>query len=151
MNQLQGMPDIDDPSLYSGQQFFTYQVSLATGVTLAPSNSTTLTFQIDGQSDFFWDKACAYVNVANDATTEANALVPAINITITDTNNNQPMMNNPVPIANIFGTGRLPFILPIRYIFYNKATVKMEIANVSDNTTYTRVDLSFIGIKAWLK
>lgn len=151
MNSLAAMPDIDDPNLYSGQQYYTYTASLAAGSTLAANGSITLTFNIDGQSDFFWDKAGAYVDVANDGTTEANALVPGISVTITDTNNNQPMMNNPTPMANIFGTGRLPFILPIRYIFFSKGTVKIQLQNITDNTTYTRVDLSFIGIKAYLK
>lgn len=145
------MPDIDDPNLYSGQQFFSYQASLPANTTLAPAGSTTLTFNIDGESDFFWDKAAAYVDIANDGTTQANQLIPGILITITDTQSTQPLMNNPVPLASIFGTGPLPFILPIRHIFSAKATVKLQIQNITDNSTYTRVDLTFAGIKAFLK
>lgn len=145
------MPDVDDPNRYEGQDYFTYAIGLATGVSLAPGNSTTLTFNIDGESDFFWDKASVMAMAASDGTTYANALKPSIYVTIVDTNSQRPVMNNPTPIANIFGTGELPFILPIRKLFFSKATVKITLQNYSDNSTYTQVDLSFIGIKAYLK
>lgn len=149
--QNRDMPDIDDPALYSGQQFFTYVASLPAGTTLAPAGSTTLTFNIDGQSDFFWDKGMAYVDIASDGATASSLPVPGLTITITDTNSSQPLTNNPVPVSSIFGTGQLPFILPIRHVFFSKATVKLQIQNITDNSTYTRVDLVFGGIKAFLK
>lgn len=149
--QNRDMPDIDDPTLYSGQQFFTYVASLAAGATLAPAGSTTLTFNIDGQSDFFWDKGMVYVDIGNNGETASALPVPGILITITDTNSSQPLTNNPVPVSSIFGTGQLPFILPIRHVFFAKATVKLQIQNITDDDTYTRVDLVFGGIKAFLK
>lgn len=145
------MPDMDDPNNYQGLQFFSYIISLPAGTTLAPAGSTTLTFNVDGESDFFWDKAAAYVDTGSDGTTQANQIVPGILITITDTQSTQPLQNNPQPVNSIFGTGPLPFILPIRHRFSSKATVKCQIQNITDNQTYTRVDLSFIGIKAFLR
>lgn len=145
------MPDIDDPNQYQGLQFFSYITSLPSGTTLAPATSTTVTFNVDGESDFFWDKAAAYVNIDDDGTTEANQIVPGVLITITDTQSTQPLQNNPQPVQSIFGTGPLPFILPIRHIFSSKATVKIQLQNITDNHTYTRIDLSFIGIKAFLR
>lgn len=149
--QNRDMPDIDDPALYSGQQFFTYVASLPASTTLAPAGSTTLTFNIDGQSDFFWDKGMVYVDIANDGVTISALPVPGLLITITDTNSSQPLTNSPVPVSSIFGTGQLPFILPIRHVFFSKATVKLQIQNITDDDTYTRVDIVFGGIKAFLK
>lgn len=151
MNLGASMPDIDDPNRYEGQDFFTYAVGLQTGTTLAPSGSTSLTFQIDGESDFFWDKATVTALVASDGTTYLEDEKPAIYITIVDSISQRPLMNNPTPIGNIFGTGQLPFILPIRKLFFSKANVKLQIANYSDNRTYSQLDLSFIGIKAFLR
>lgn len=144
------MVDIND-ARYSFRDAFTYTVSLQTGTTLAPAGATTLTFNIDGESDFFWDKAAVYADTGNDGTTEANAILPGVLVLITDTNSQRQMQNNPTPVTNIFGSGKLPQILPIRKLFTSKATVKLTIQNVTDNQTLTRLDFSFIGIKAYLK
>lgn len=151
MNNVAGLPDIDDPNRYEGQDFFTYAIGLASGSTLAPAGSTTLTFNVDGESDFFWDKATVNALVASDGTSYSADLKPAVYITIVDTISQRPLMNNPVPIGNLFGTGQLPFILPIRKLFFSKATVKLTLQNFSDNSTYSQLDLSFIGIKAYLR
>lgn len=145
------MPDIDDPNAYSGLQFFTYTASLPAGTTLAPAGSTTLTFNLDGESDFFWDKGAYYVDIASAAFTDSTRPVAGLLITVTDTQSTQPLMNNPTPVPSVFGTGALPFVLPIRHIFYSKATVKLQLQNITAGATYSRVDLSFIGIKAFLK
>jgi hypothetical protein len=144
------MVDIMD-SRYSFRDAFTYTASLPSGTTLAPSGATTLTFNIDGESDFFWDKGTVYADTANDGTTYTNEVLPGVLVTVTDTNSQRPLMNNPTPISSFFGTGRLPLILPIRKLFLSKATVKIAVQNITDNATYTRLDISFIGIKAYLR
>lgn len=151
MNALAGLPDIDDPNRYEGQDFFTYAIGLPSGTSLAPAAATTLTFQIDGESDFFWDKATVSALVASDGTSYSADLKPAVLITIVDSISQRPLMNNPAPVGNLFGTGQLPFILPIRKLFYSKANVKLQISNYSDNSTYSHLDFSFIGIKAFLR
>lgn len=144
------MVDIMD-NRYIFRDAFTYTASLASGATLAPNGATTLTFNIDGESDFFWDKASVYADVANDGMTYVTQVLPGVTVVITDTNSQRPLQNNPTPVTNVFGTGQLPHILPIRKLFYSKATVKISLQNITDNTTYTRLDLSFIGIKAYLR
>lgn len=144
------MPDIMDQR-YSFRDAFTYTASLISGTTLAAANATTLTFNIDGESDFFWDKGTVYANVANAGTLYSTEELPGVLVTITDTNSQRQMMNNPTPVSNHFGTGKLPFILPIRKLFQSKATVKLAIQNITTATTYTRLDFSFVGIKAYLR
>lgn len=144
------MIDIMDER-YSFRDAFTYTVSLPSGTTLAPTVATTLTFNIDGESDFFWDKGTVYADAGEDGTTYDASLCPGVLVTVTDTNSQRPMMNNPTPVSNHFGTGQLPFILPIRKLFTSKATVKLSIQNITDNATYTRLDFSFVGIKAYLR
>lgn len=144
------MIDIMDQR-YSFRDAFTYTASLVSGTTLAPAGATTLTFNIDGESDFFWDKGTVYCDLANDGTDYSTEELPGVLVTITDTNSQRQMMNNPTPVTNHFGTGRLPFILPIRKLFQAKATVKLAIQNITDNDTYTRLDFSFVGIKAYLR
>jgi len=146
----EGMADIYNAK-YSFRDYFTYVASLTSGTTFAPAASTTLTFNIDGESDFFWDKAAVYCNIASDGTDYSTEELPGVLITITDTNSNRQLQNNPAPVSSIFGTGRLPLILPIRKLFSSKATVKLSIQNITDNDTYTRLDFSFIGVKAFLK
>lgn len=145
----QVMPDINDQR-YSGKDFYTYQIGLPSGTTLAPGTSTVLTFNIAGESDFFWTSAQINANLASDGTSWSADIKPAASVVITDNYTSQPLMNNPVPIGSIFGNGQLPFILPIRKVFFAKATVKLNIANYSDNQTFTQLDFSFTGIKAYL-
>lgn len=142
-------PDLTD-ARYSFRDFFTYTVSLPTGTTLTPTNSTTLTFNIDGESDFFWDKASVFAFDSTVATTYQNQAMPLVLVTITDTNSQRPLQNVPTPVSSIFGTGLIPFILPIQKVFLSKATVKLSLQNFGGET-YSRLDFSFIGIKAYLR
>lgn len=144
------LPDIMDQR-YSFRDAFTYTASLVSGTTLAPAGATTLTFNIDGESDFFWDKGTIYADVANVGTLYDTQQLPGVLVTITDTNSQRQMMNNPTPVTNVFGTGQLPHILPIRKLFQSKATVKLAVQNITDGITYTRLDFSFVGIKAYLR
>jgi len=117
---------------------------------LLPASSTSSTFNIDGDSDFYWQKLNVHAVSADDATTYANELLPEVNIVITNTTTGRQYMNAAIPLANIAGTARLPFILPMVTYFPAKSTIKVEYQNVSDNATYSDLYLSFIGIKAFL-
>jgi hypothetical protein len=143
------VPTLGD-ARYSFKDFFTYTVSLPSGSSLAPAASTTLTYNIDGESDFFWDKATVFASIAGAATNYFENELPDVLITIVDTNSQRPLQNVPTPVPNLFGTGLIPFILPIQKVFLSKATVKLSLQNVGD-ATYTRLDFSFVGIKAYLR
>lgn len=132
---------------YSYKDDFTYNVGLSG--TLAPAASQSATFNIDGDSDFFLVKTAVHAMVGDDGTTYANNICPSVTVVITDTTSGRSLMNEPVPLPNIAGTGQLPFIWPIVRLFAAKSTIKVDFANITDGITYSDVELSFIGIKAF--
>ena len=132
---------------YSAKNFFTYQVVITA---LAPSASSTSSFTIDGDSDFFWSKMTAWAMVDDDGTDSGSIEVPAVTVLITNTTSGRNYSNAPVPLYSIAGNAGLPFILPIETFYAAKSTISIQFQNVSDNKTYSDVYLSFHGIKAFL-
>lgn len=134
------------PDRYTAKNSFIYLQAITT---LAPGGSTTSSFNLDGDSDFFWSKLAAWAMVADDGTTNAIIEVPAVTIIITNTTSGRQYMNAGVPLNSIAGDAGLPFILPMDTYWPAKATIQVAYANVSDNKTYSDIFLSFIGIKAF--
>lgn len=139
------------PSLesYLSKNAFVYNVGLNAGATLAPAGTTSFSFNVDGDSDFFWTKFAAYAQIANDGATAATEILPAVSVVITNNSNGRQYMNEAVPLPSIAGNGRLPFILPMVTFWAKKTTITIDIVNFTDNQTYTQLELSFIGIKAF--
>lgn len=71
-------------------------------------------------------------------------------MTIQDTGSGRNLMNTAVPVASIFGTGQLPFILPRQRIFLANATVNVTLTNFDVAADYD-LYLSFIGEKGFLR
>lgn len=142
------IPTLDN-NKYIARDYFTYE--LVTTTALAPGASVPLTVTIDSDGDFFWTKGCVYVDSANDGTTEANKLVPALTVLITDGTTQRNMSNVPVAVANLFGSAQLPFILPVAKYFAGRALITLQVANISDNTTYSSIRFSLHGVKAYLR
>lgn len=140
--------DIDE-SKYVAKAFFTYDLHITSS--LANAASTTVSLNVAADSDFYWSKTAIYAQSASDGTTQANQLVPGVTLLITNTITGRQYMNEATPAANIAGTAQLPFILPMRTLWESMTTITVQIANVTDNTTYSELYLSFIGIKAFLK
>lgn len=141
-------PDINsDKYIYKDAFFYNTGIEDA----LAPAASTSSTFNIDGDSDFFATKLTVHAVSGGDATTYLASLLPEVNIIITDTTSGRSLMNEQVPLANLAGSAQLPFILPIMRLFVAKSTIKIDYYNVSDNATYSALQLTFCGVKAFLR
>ncbi len=125
-------------STYLKKDFFIYGTGIAAALAIA--GSTTSTFNIDGDSDFFWTKFCVFPN--------ASLTLPVLDIIITDTTSGRQLMNGQVPVSTIAGNGLIPFILPIERFMEAKSTIKIDYFNVSAAEIPT-LRLSFIGIKAF--
>ena len=134
-------------SRYLKKDFFTYVTGPAAA--LASSGSTSSTFNIDGDSDFFWTKFTVFALSTDFDGTYLTQTLPSVDITITDTTSGRQLMNSQVPVSSIAGTGQIPFILPIERYMESKSTIKIDYFN-SGSVEMTLLRLSFIGIKAFI-
>jgi hypothetical protein len=131
---------------YSARTFFTYESD--TTASLAPAASATLTFNIAGDSDFFWTKFTATCDVGGAATTRETDQLPAVTLLLVNTTTGRQYSSAPVPLANMSGTGSLPFIIPMITLWEKKSTIQLQLLNYG-NATYSTLHMSFMGIKAF--
>jgi hypothetical protein len=143
----------NDPNLYLYRSFFTYEADTLANYPdgLAPGDSANLTFNIAKDSDFFWTKFGVAAFIADDGYTQSTQPIAGVNITLVNATNGRQYMNNPVPLANMSGSGQLPFILPVLTLWEALTTIQVTLQNATDNTTYSNLQLSFLGIKAFLR
>jgi hypothetical protein len=134
-------------SKYSFKTQFSYETDIASS--LSPASSTTLTFNIAGDSDFFWTKLEAFALVGGVATTRFADQLPAVTILVVNTTSGRQYSSLPNPLASVSGTGPLPFILPQITLWEAKSTISVQLANIGD-ATYSNLMLTFSGIKAFL-
>lgn len=137
---------------YMASQVFTYETDIpnttGTVTELAAGASAQLTFNVAGDSDFFWTKFAAFALVGGAATTRDADQLPAVTILLTNTTTGRQYSNNPVPLPNMAGNGQFPFILPQVVLWQAFATIQVNLAN-EGNVTYSNLQLSFIGVKAF--
>ena len=143
----------NDPNLYLFRSFFNYEAdtlpTYAAGI--APGGQAALTFNIAKDSDFFWTKFNVFATVGSDGTVITLEQLPCVNITLVNATNGRQYMTAPTPLASLSGGGRLPFILPVPTLWEALTTIQITLFNVSDNLTYSNLQLSFLGIKAFLR
>jgi hypothetical protein len=132
---------------YASRNFFVYEADLPANTTLAPAGTTQLTFNIAGDSDFFWTKFAVSGLIAGAAATAEDVL--AISMLLTNTTTGRQYSSSAVPLANMAGSGTLPFILPQITMWQRKSTIVAQLLNLSSDVTYSNVYLSFEGIKAF--
>lgn len=133
---------------YAAKNTFFYVTSIA--ASLAAAGSTSSSFNIDGDSDFFWTKLNAFAMSADDGTVVDAQELPGVTVIITNQTSGRRYMNSATPLPSISGSGGLPFILPMETYFPAKATITVDYQNITDNKTYTDLYLVFVGIKAFL-
>jgi hypothetical protein len=102
-----------------------------------------LNFQVDTGYDFIWMKAQAFIYDVNGLQVSTLQL-PRLTVVLTDGATKQSITDNEVPIATIFGTGQIPFILPVRHRIVGGATFNAQVINRHGATTFS-VDLVFSG------
>jgi len=131
---------------YTSRNFFAYELDFAA---LAAGTSQNLSFNIAGDSDFFWTKFTAFALVGGASTVVSLNQIPAVNILITNTTTGRQYSSSAVPLANMAGSGVLPFILPQITLWQNKSTIQVSATN-EGNAAYSNLHLTFLGIKAFL-
>lgn len=137
------------PSRYGAKDFFGYGMLISD---LAPGNSAPGSFTVDAAFDFLWIKGTMIA--FDDAGAPYDPMgfngIPNLTIVITDTGSGRNMMNIPLPVAGLFGTGPLPFILPTSKLFKARATVSANVVNNDAAVTFSSIYLNFLGTQAFL-
>ena len=127
------------------KEFFTYQEDFSA---VASGASATGNINIQADSDFVLQKLTYYADIAAAAQTANTRVIPNATIVITDTGSGRQLMESAVPIASLFGTGQLPFILPTPRLFQARSTISLIVANFDAAVTYN-IRLSFSGYKLY--
>lgn len=131
---------------YLASNFFTYEADAPNG--LLAGAAAQFTFNVAGDSDFFWTKFAAFALVGGAATTRSDDQLPAVTLLLTNTTNGRQYSNAPVPLANMAGNGQFPFILPQVVLWQAFATIQIQVSN-EGNVDYSNLQLSFLGVKAF--
>lgn len=125
------------------EAFTVYELDFAALASAGVGNGA---IQIQADSAFRWTKATYSANIAAAAFLSGTRPIPNVTIQITDNGSGRQLFNNPVPIPNIMGSGELPFILPMGYVFEPKSSMQVQVTNFDAVVTYN-LRLSFIGTK----
>lgn len=132
---------------YLARTFFTYESD--TTAALNAGKSAQLTFNIAGDSDFFWTKFCCLAIVGTTGTTYSAQILPFVTALIVNTTTGRQYSSAPVPLPNVAGTGQLPFIVPMITLWEKKSTIQISLANSDNAVNFSSLQLSFHGIKAF--
>jgi len=116
--------------------------ALAAGATL------TVNINIQADADFLILNQTYDVNSNNSAKTASNVNIPNIGILMTDTGSGYQMMDAAVPVAEIFGNGQFPYVLPNPKLLPAKATLQI-IANNFEQAQAYNLRLAFNGVKLY--
>jgi hypothetical protein len=143
----------NDPNYYVASIAYIYEAdTLANYLNgIAPAAQAVLTFNIANDSDFFWSLFSVYAAVGSNGVLTSTQPVPGLNMMLVNTTTGRQYMSAPVPLANLSGDGRLPFVLPVATLWEKQTTIQITLTNVTDDTTYSNLQLSFIGIKAFTR
>lgn len=143
-NELSQMSDQQLTDIFGVRDFFTYELDFAAVV--GNSGTAQSSFTVQADSNFLWQYGAMFADLAAAAQTESGRVVPLISCTITDSSSGRQLMSGNTPLASLFGTGSLPFILPSPRFFRAQTQVNVSLLNFSASNTYN-VKLQFIGTK----
>lgn len=121
---------------------YTYSAYFAS---IAPGSQQDYTINIKADADFAWLKGMHFCDLAGAAITWGTRIMPICTVLITDAGSGRQLMDQATPIANLFGNGDLPFILPQPKVFARSSSLTVTVKNYSAATTYTNLYLSLHG------
>lgn len=112
---------------------------------LAGGASDTYAINIKADADFAWQKGMMSCAIASGTMTNATRVVPLITVLLVDGGSGRQLMDQALPVPNLFGIGELPFILPQPKVFARSSTLLVEVKNYTAATTYTDIYLTLHG------
>ncbi|MES9901027.1 MAG: hypothetical protein ABW148_18675 [Sedimenticola sp.] len=127
------------------KDFYVYEEDFSA---LASGASDIGSINIQADSDFVVQKLTYFADIAAAAQLDGTRIIPLVTIQITDSGSGRNLMEAPVALSNIFGTGELPFILPQPKLFLARSTISISVTNFDAAVTYN-LRLSLIGYKVF--
>ena len=143
--QPQERVPIQRPRPTTIEEFFTYEINFS-ALTSGSTQNGNVT--IEASSDFRWIKGTYFADIAAAAQTASSRVIPLVTVLITDSGSGQQLSNIATPIVNLFGTGEIPFILPVSRIFSARSNVQVTVTNFDAAVSYN-LRLSLIGAKIY--
>ena len=143
MRKISDYPNWDDAP-YLNVDFYAYNAVFGTIAGSATSITVPITIQAD--SKFEWMKSTIFGYKDGETEPFQSTDVLPLTILIQDSGSGRLLMNAPVPVSNMAGTGQLPFILPESRIFQPNATVSFTLNNLS-TSQYDNVEFTMLGRK----
>lgn len=131
------------PQSQGWEDFTVYELDFAA---LAPAGVANSSIEIQADSSFKWVKSAFSANIAVAAFLSGTRPIPNISIQVVDGGTGRQLFSSAVPVPSIFGSGELPFILPVSRIFKARSSIQVTVANYDAAVTYN-LRLSFIGTK----
>ena len=125
------------------RQYYIYE---AQALALAAGGTATDNIQIDSDADFIWTKATYEADIAAAAFTDSTRPIPNVNLQLNDTGSGRNFFNDVIPVPSMFGTGEIPFILPVQQRLRRNSTLQVNFTNFDAAVTYN-LRLAFIGYK----
>jgi hypothetical protein len=126
---------------------FTWQQALVQGLS-SVNPAGVAQIQIDAGFDFYWVASSQASDVAEAAQTNGSLVVPLVTVLISDTGSQKQLMNFPVPIGSIFGSGYEPYRLLIPRLVRGNAVLQFSFTSyVASGTTYSNIYLVLHGFR----
>ena len=132
---------------YVARDFYTYQENFAEADLIAGA-TVNGSIDIQADSDFVWLKSAFFADIAGADQTADDLVIPLCTIQIVDTGSGRNLVESAVPVPSLFGTGQLPFVMPIPRLFFARSTIQLQVTNFNAASAYN-LRLSFIGYKAY--
>jgi hypothetical protein len=131
------------PDVQFVQDWFIYGLDV---LNLAPAGTFNGSIQIQADSDFKMVKLTQASDNAGAAQTESSRILPNASITFLDTGSGRALFSQAIALNALFGTGELPYILPVPRIF--KARTNISVTVVSFEAALTlNIRLALHGMK----
>lgn len=144
VNQADAPPPIPGATQIIAEDYYVYQITFEN---LLAGTVQTGFIQIEADSDFLIQKLAEFTDEDGSDQTVFSQVLPIVKVTIVDTGSGRQLMNQAVPVSNIFGSGKLPYILPTPKLFVKNSRINVTVENFSSATDYANLFLSFEGKK----
>lgn len=126
------------------KEYFVYNIRYNT---IAAGGTSTLTANVQNDSDFVWVRGIMTVSNAAFTTFTAATSVPML-IEISDSAAGVLLQDSATHISNQFGNAQLPFDLPFPKIFRKGGQITTRLQNQDGGNAFV-VNLSFVGFKVY--